>query len=121
MWHERHFQCPSDTAVHKGGCAECHVRVGIDFERHAIETLTLARFSYVDTLKILQKFGPGAIFYGRGDQSELDDLEARLVAGGPPGVRGSYDEIAEPAVVTSNQPASIPDVFIVMIRLGRLL
>ncbi|OTA98577.1 hypothetical protein M426DRAFT_69499 [Hypoxylon sp. CI-4A] len=35
-------------------------------------------FPYVDTLKILQKFGPGAIFYGRGSSDDLDDLENRL-------------------------------------------
>lgn len=38
-------------------------------------------FPYVDTLKILQKFGPGAVFYGRGSSADLDDLEARLKAG----------------------------------------
>ncbi|KAI0517684.1 pyridoxal phosphate-dependent transferase [Xylaria bambusicola] len=38
-------------------------------------------FPYVDTLKILQKFGPGAMFYGHGTSADLDDLEARLKAG----------------------------------------
>ena len=39
-------------------------------------------FPYVDTLKILQKFGPGgALFYGAGESSDLDDLEARLQRG----------------------------------------
>ncbi|KAI1759994.1 PLP-dependent transferase [Hypoxylon sp. FL1150] len=38
-------------------------------------------FPYVDTLKILQKFGPGAIFYGRGSSTDLDDLEERLKNG----------------------------------------
>ncbi|KAI1462962.1 PLP-dependent transferase [Daldinia caldariorum] len=38
-------------------------------------------FPYVDTLKILQKFGPGAIFYGHGSSADLDDLERRLEAG----------------------------------------
>ncbi|KAI1149723.1 pyridoxal phosphate-dependent transferase [Nemania diffusa] len=38
-------------------------------------------FPYVDTLKILQKFGPGAVFYGRGNTADLDALEARLRAG----------------------------------------
>lgn len=39
-------------------------------------------FPYVDTLKILQKFGPGgALFYGAGESSDLDDLEARLRGG----------------------------------------
>jgi len=35
-------------------------------------------FPYVDTLKILQKFGPGCVFYGRASADELDDLERRL-------------------------------------------
>ncbi|EHL00652.1 putative Cystathionine gamma-synthase [Glarea lozoyensis 74030] len=38
-------------------------------------------FPYVDTLKILQKFGPGCIFYGNGSSEDLDDLEARLKSG----------------------------------------
>ncbi|KAK4182762.1 putative cystathionine gamma-synthase [Podospora australis] len=38
-------------------------------------------FPYVDTLKILQKFGPGCVFYGNASESELDDLEKRLQGG----------------------------------------
>lgn len=38
-------------------------------------------FPYVDTLKILEKFGPGCIFYGNGSSEELDDLESRLKGG----------------------------------------
>ena len=38
-------------------------------------------FPYVDTLKVLEKFGPGAAFYGHGNASDLDDLESRLQAG----------------------------------------
>lgn len=38
-------------------------------------------FPYVDTLKILEKFGPGATFYGHCNAQELDDLESRLKAG----------------------------------------
>lgn len=38
-------------------------------------------FPYVDTLKILQKFGPGCVFYGRAGEDDLDHLEARLRAG----------------------------------------
>jgi cystathionine gamma-synthase len=38
-------------------------------------------FPYVDTLKILQKFGPGCLFYGHGSSEELDDLETRLKCG----------------------------------------
>jgi cystathionine gamma-synthase len=38
-------------------------------------------FPYVDTLKILEKFGPGCIFYGNGSSEDLDDLERRLKGG----------------------------------------
>lgn len=38
-------------------------------------------FPYVDALKILQKFGPGCLFYGNGSSEDLDDWEARLEAG----------------------------------------
>ncbi|KAA8566320.1 hypothetical protein EYC84_008909 [Monilinia fructicola] len=38
-------------------------------------------FPYVDTLKILQKFGPGCTFYGNGSSEDLDELENRLKAG----------------------------------------
>lgn len=38
-------------------------------------------FPYVDTLKILEKFGPGVLFYGNGSSEDLDDLEQRLENG----------------------------------------
>ncbi|KAJ5306637.1 hypothetical protein N7508_005652 [Penicillium antarcticum] len=38
-------------------------------------------FPYTDTLKILQKWGPGCVFYGHGSSEDLDDLESRLEAG----------------------------------------
>lgn len=38
-------------------------------------------FPYVDTLKILQKFGPGCLFYGNASDQDLEDLEARLKGG----------------------------------------
>jgi cystathionine gamma-synthase len=41
----------------------------------------LWRFPYIDTLKILEKFGPGCIFYGHGSAEDLDDLESRLSGG----------------------------------------
>jgi cystathionine gamma-synthase len=39
------------------------------------------RFPYIDTLKIVEKFGPGSLFYGFGSAEELDDLEKRLETG----------------------------------------
>lgn len=38
-------------------------------------------FPYIDTLKILEKWGPGCLFYGQGSSEELDDLETRLKNG----------------------------------------
>lgn len=39
---------------------------------------TLSRFPYTDTLKILEKWGPGCHFFGHGLDSDLDDLEKLL-------------------------------------------
>ena len=38
-------------------------------------------FPYIDTLKILEKWGPGCLFYGHGNSTDLDDLERRLESG----------------------------------------
>ncbi|KAH8891683.1 PLP-dependent transferase [Thozetella sp. PMI_491] len=38
-------------------------------------------FPYVDTLKTLEKFGPGCAFYGRASEEELGELETRLEGG----------------------------------------
>ena len=36
------------------------------------------RFPYTDTLKILQKWGPGCHFFGHGQDKDIDDLEVLL-------------------------------------------
>lgn len=38
-------------------------------------------FPYVDTLKVLEKFGPGCVHYGRASEDDLDALEQRLESG----------------------------------------
>lgn len=38
-------------------------------------------FPYIDTLKTLEKWGPGCLFYGHGSSEDLDDLESRLDSG----------------------------------------
>ncbi|KNG88022.1 cystathionine gamma-synthase [Aspergillus nomiae NRRL 13137] len=38
-------------------------------------------FPYIDTLKTLEKWGPGCLFYGNGSTEDIDDLEARLDSG----------------------------------------
>jgi cystathionine gamma-synthase len=64
--------------------------MGMNAIFHAHRSLMLARgelpsvmygFPYVDTLKVLEKFGPGATFCGHGSDAELDDLEKRLEGG----------------------------------------
>lgn len=64
--------------------------MGMNAIFHAHRSLKLARgeepsimysFPYVDTLKVLKKFGPGVTFYGHGSAEELDDLERRLEQG----------------------------------------
>ncbi|KAL8908010.1 MAG: hypothetical protein Q9207_001084 [Kuettlingeria erythrocarpa] len=45
------------------------------------EGLIPHRFPYIDTLKILEKWGPGCQFYGNGSAEDLDDLEGRCERG----------------------------------------
>lgn len=40
--------------------------------------LPYGRFPYTDTLKILQKWGPGCHFYGHGLDSDIDEFEDLL-------------------------------------------
>ena len=48
--------------------------------RGALKSISYG-FPYIDTLKVLEKFGPGCLFYGNGSESDLDNLEARLEGG----------------------------------------
>lgn len=50
-------------------------------ELKKIWQLIFSSFPYLDTLKILEKWGPGCLFYGIGDSSDLDDLEQRCKSG----------------------------------------
>ena len=38
-------------------------------------------FPYIDTLKILEKWGKGCLFYGHGSAADLDDLDRRCKSG----------------------------------------
>lgn len=61
----------------------------IFYAHHALLALAGSRaeksvcfgFPYVDTLNVLRKFGPGAIFLGMGDDASLDELEKDLESG----------------------------------------
>ena len=44
-------------------------------------SLNANSFPYIDTLKILEKWGPGCLFYGNGSSFDLEDLEARCKNG----------------------------------------
>ncbi|SMR63318.1 unnamed protein product [Zymoseptoria tritici ST99CH_3D1] len=45
------------------------------------DTCIMYGFPYVDTLKVLEKFGPGALFYGYGNADDINALEKRLKRG----------------------------------------
>jgi cystathionine gamma-synthase len=45
------------------------------------DTSIMYGFPYVDTLKVLEKFGPGALFYGYGNADDINALEKRLKRG----------------------------------------
>lgn len=45
------------------------------------DTSIMYGFPYVDTLKVLEKFGPGALFYGYGNTDDINALEKRLKRG----------------------------------------
>ncbi|KAH7886863.1 pyridoxal phosphate-dependent transferase [Phlebopus sp. FC_14] len=46
--------------------------------RHPSKSVVFG-FPYTDTLKIVEKVGPGAYFYGHGRDTDIDDLEKLLV------------------------------------------
>ena len=48
---------------------------------HRTHKLTIRSFPYIDTLKILQRWGPGCLFYGKGSSEDLDNLEWRCKKG----------------------------------------
>ena len=56
------------------------VHLGRIAGRHAETSRFFSRFPYIDTLKILQKWGPGCHFLGHGLDSSIDELEAILEA-----------------------------------------
>ena len=68
------------------------------------------RFSYLDTLKIVERSGPGAVFYGHGRESDIDDLDnmlARKQAENPssPPILALYTECpSNPRLHTVNMP-----------------
>ena len=43
--------------------------------------IDISRFPYIDTLKILEKWGPGCLFYGHGSSADIDDLEEHCKGG----------------------------------------
>ena len=51
------------------------------FTTFVLTELTRYSFPYIDTLKILEKWGPGCLFYGHGSSADLDDLENRCKRG----------------------------------------
>lgn len=57
-----------------------HTHQNLLMTEHSLKSICFG-FPYIDTLKILTKWGPGCLFYGNGSSQELDDLEQKLVHG----------------------------------------
>lgn len=90
-----HVPIPSPTLNARGVQSLCEDHVflfpaGMNAIFNAHRALLSARgqlksinfgFPYVDTLKILQKFGPGCDFYGHASSDDLDKLETLLRSG----------------------------------------
>lgn len=57
-----------------------HLRILAIHEKAPLESICFG-FPYIDTLKVLEKIGPGCLFYGNGTSEDLDDLERRLESG----------------------------------------
>lgn len=59
---------------------ECvlRVRTTVDVHHRRRNLTWLCRFPYTDTLKILEKWGPGCHFLGRGVDDDINELEAIL-------------------------------------------
>lgn len=71
--------------------------------------LVLYRFPYVDTLKVLEKWGPGCHFFPDGQDIFLDDLEKLLISlsssTDTPPILALFTEIpSNPLLVTVNLP-----------------
>ncbi|KAL4063863.1 pyridoxal phosphate-dependent transferase [Scleroderma yunnanense] len=75
-----------------------------------LEKSVIFGFSYLDTLKVVERCGPGAIFYGHGRDSDIDDLDnmlARKQAESPlsPPILALYTECpSNPRLHTVNMP-----------------
>jgi cystathionine gamma-synthase len=65
-----------------------------------------SRFPYTDTLKILQKWGPGCHFFGNGSDADIDDLEAILESSSTsPPVQALFTEFpSNPLLRCANLP-----------------
>lgn len=65
-------------SLHPSGMAAIHAAFMMARARRPGSRMVMFGFPYTDTLKILQKFGPGVEFYPHGDEEELRELEALL-------------------------------------------
>ena len=86
----RHEECPTrvkglseeDVYLYPTGMSSIFNTHRILMANRAVPCKSICfGFPYVDTLKILQKWGAGCLFYGKGRDSDLDDLERRLEQG----------------------------------------
>ena len=67
--------------------------------------ISFARFPYTDTLKILQKWGPGCYFFGNGTDVDVDALEKLLSSPEAPKILALFCEFpSNPLLRSANLP-----------------
>lgn len=97
---------PEDVFLYPCGMSSIwHVSRALAVLRPGLRTVQYG-FPYVDTLKIQQDLGVGAVFYPRGDGSELAELEELLASEAISGVFGEFP--SNPLLITPDLQALGP-------------
>ncbi|KJE93155.1 cystathionine gamma-synthase [Capsaspora owczarzaki ATCC 30864] len=69
---------PRDVFLYPTGMNAIFAAFQLLHQQHPTRKSIMFGFPYLDTLKILQKFGPGAYFLGQGDEQDMQELERLL-------------------------------------------
>ena len=90
-------------SLHPSGMAAIYAAFQTLLSRRPGKRMVMFGFPYTDTLKILQKFGPGVEFFPRGDEADLQRL-AELLQNET--IAGIFCEVpSNPLLHTPNLPA----------------
>ena len=90
-------------SLHPSGMAAIYAAFQTLLSRRPGQRMVMFGFPYTDTLKILQKFGPGVEFFARGDEADLQRLGELLEK---EQIAGIFCEVpSNPLLHTPNLPA----------------